>query len=77
MRTLAQTLGLLTVSVDYRLAPAYPHPAQLDDVTTAFRYFITNANRWGVDPERIAVAGLICSLLVLIKSLRYSSCGFY
>lgn len=57
VRTLAKTLGLVTVSVNYRLAPANPHPAQLDDVTAAFRYFITHATQWGVDPERIAIAG--------------------
>ena len=57
VRTLAKTLGLVTVSVDYRRAPAHPHPAQLDDVTTALRYLVTHAHQWGIDPERILVAG--------------------
>ena len=57
VRTLAKTLGLAMVSVVYRRAPAHPHPAQLDDVTTALRYLVTHAHQWGIDPERILVAG--------------------
>lgn len=63
MRTLAKTLGLLTVSVDYRRAPAHPHPAQLDDVATALRYLMVNAHNWGVDPERILVAGTLLNVI--------------
>lgn len=53
----AQDLGLVVVSVDYRLAPQYPFPAAIDDCYEAWRWFIKEAHNLGVDPARIAVSG--------------------
>jgi acetyl esterase/lipase len=43
--------------VDYRLAPAHPFPAALDDCSTALRWLHAQAGPWGVDPTRVAVGG--------------------
>jgi len=54
VRALGASLGAVTASVDYRLAPEDPFPAGLDDVVAAFRWL---ADRPDVDADRIAVAG--------------------
>ena len=53
----ARTLGITVASVEYRLAPAHPAPAALDDVHTAFRWLVDHAAERGIDPERIAIGG--------------------
>jgi len=39
------------------MAPEFPFPAAIDDSTTATKYFLKNAAKYNVDPNRIAVAG--------------------
>ncbi|WP_459547496.1 alpha/beta hydrolase [Nocardia sp. X0981] len=53
-RTVAERLGALAVSVEYRLAPEYPFPAPLEDCYAALRWL---AQRPEVDRDRIAIAG--------------------
>ena len=53
----ARRLGITVASVEYRLAPASPAPAALDDVLTAFRWLVEHAAERGIDPERIAIGG--------------------
>ncbi|PPI26495.1 alpha/beta hydrolase fold domain-containing protein [Rathayibacter sp. AY1B5] len=53
----ARTLGITVVSVDYRLAPAHPAPAAVEDVLAVFDRLVEHAEERGVDPARIAVGG--------------------
>lgn len=51
------TAGFVVVLVDYRLAPAHPFPAALDDSAAAFLWVASNIGRHGGDPSRIVIAG--------------------
>lgn len=49
--------GYVVASPNYRLAPAYKFPAQIEDVKCAIRFLRANAAKYGLDPERIGVLG--------------------
>lgn len=53
-RMVADRLGVIAASVEYRLAPEHPYPAPLDDCYAGLRWLARHPE---VDPERIAVAG--------------------
>jgi acetyl esterase/lipase len=55
--SVADTLGVVVVSVDYRLAPEHPFPAPLEDCYSALLWLADEAGALGVDAERIAVVG--------------------
>jgi len=54
---LARDLGLVVVSVDYRLAPKHPFPAALDDCFDAWKFMLDPAQQLGIDPARLAILG--------------------
>jgi acetyl esterase len=56
-RKLALASSSIVVSVDYRLAPEHPFPAAVDDAYAAVLWVGGNAESFGGDPSRIAVAG--------------------
>lgn len=56
-RALALELSCAVCSVDYRLAPEAPHPAQLNDGCTALRWLQKHAEALRIDPARIALKG--------------------
>ncbi len=49
--------GYLVASINYRLAPQYRFPAQIQDVKCAVRSLRAHAAAWGLDPERIGAWG--------------------
>jgi len=53
----AAQLGLLVVSVDYRLAPRHSFPAGLDDAAAAWHWLHTSAGDLGVDSAHLAIGG--------------------
>ncbi|WP_203657542.1 alpha/beta hydrolase [Actinocatenispora rupis] len=50
---LAKRAGVRGLLFEYRLAPVATHPAQLDDVTAAYRWLLDR----GIEPGHIAVVG--------------------
>jgi acetyl esterase len=51
--------GFVTFSVDYRLAPAFTFPAQIEDVRSAVSWIrqADQVTRYNIDPDRIGVFG--------------------
>ncbi|MFG3381367.1 alpha/beta hydrolase [Streptomyces sp. NPDC047999] len=54
---LVEELGVVAVSVEYRLAPEHPDPAPVEDCYAGVRWMWRHAAELGVDPDRIAVMG--------------------
>jgi acetyl esterase/lipase len=49
--------GWIVVAVNYRLAPGFPWPAQIEDVTRGLGWIKKNIATYGGDPDRVVVAG--------------------
>ncbi|MEI5680801.1 alpha/beta hydrolase [Mesorhizobium sp. CCNWLW179-1] len=56
-RRIASVSGCAVLSVDYRLAPEAPYPAATDDAWTVTQWVAADGSRWGLDTDRIALAG--------------------
>ncbi|MET8848970.1 alpha/beta hydrolase [Amycolatopsis sp. NPDC004625] len=54
---LVDELGIVIVSVDYRLAPEHPFPAPVEDCYAALNWVAAKAGELGIDPDRLGVAG--------------------
>ncbi|MHA5048302.1 alpha/beta hydrolase [Streptomyces sp. SD15] len=50
---IAKAAGARSLVVDFRLAPEHPHPAQLDDAETAYRWLLSQ----GYEPGHIGSPG--------------------
>ena len=55
-RQLAQA-GYVAISINYRLAPQFQYPAQIDDCRAALRWIHQEAGQYQMDPQRVAVYG--------------------
>ena len=54
---LAESIGAVVVSPEYRLAPEHPSPAPGDDCHAGLLWFADHAREFGVDPARVILAG--------------------
>jgi acetyl esterase/lipase len=51
-------LGVVLVSIDYRVAPENPHPAPVEDCFAGLQWVAAHASDLGVDAGRIILAGV-------------------
>jgi acetyl esterase/lipase len=51
--------GIAAVSLKYRLAPAHPAPAGVDDCTATLKLVAASPAELGIDPGRIVVSGVV------------------
>jgi versiconal hemiacetal acetate esterase len=56
-RVISKGAGVVLVSVDYRLAPAYKYPAGLDDCVTAYKWALNNAKALNCTPDQAVIGG--------------------
>ena len=56
-RRIANRVGAVVVSVEYRLAPEHPAPAAIEDAWDALLWSADHAAELGADPNRLAVGG--------------------
>jgi acetyl esterase/lipase len=49
--------GYFVASINYRLAPRFKFPAQIEDVKCAIRFLRANASSFGINPDNIGVWG--------------------
>jgi acetyl esterase/lipase len=56
-KSMAETLGCVIVTVDYRLAPETIFPGNVEDCYAALRWLHEHASEIGADPSRIAIGG--------------------
>lgn len=50
-------LQITVINIDYRLAPEFPFPAGVHDAYDSVKYIHDNANKYCVDPCRMAIGG--------------------
>ncbi len=49
--------GYVAATISYRLSPEAPYPAAIFDVKAAIRWMRSNAEKYDIDPQKIAVSG--------------------
>src|SRR6202044_4228652 len=76
MRLFAETSGAVVYAVDYKLAPEYQWPVQIQEIEFVVRWLIEHAAERGLDPERIALGGdsaggnLTCTVSLKLRDER-------
>jgi triacylglycerol lipase len=62
--------GYVAVSINYRLAPKHPFPAQQQDCHDALRWMHANADKYQIDAQRIAALGYSAGAqMVMLEAL--------
>lgn len=56
-KALAEQVGAVVVSVEYRKAPEFKFPTAHNDSYAAYQWVLANAASLGINPQKIAVAG--------------------
>ena len=56
-RQIARDSDVVVVNVDYRLSPEVRFPTAVNDSYAALRWVVDNAERLGVDPDRVILSG--------------------
>ena len=75
-------LGVVGVSVDYRLAPETPYPGPLEDCYRGLLWAFDHADELGIDRDRIGVmgssagGGLAAALVMLARDRAQMSLAF-
>jgi acetyl esterase/lipase len=80
LRAALNQRGFVVASIDYRLPPGSPWPAQLQDASCAVRFLRAHADALGIDPGRIgawgsSAGGTLVSLLGLAGSTADADAG--
>lgn len=66
--------GYVAISVDYRLAPANPYPAQIEDVQSAVTWAVENAATYDIDVSNIGLYGYSAGAhLALLAGMKDAS----
>jgi acetyl esterase/lipase len=52
-----EEIGMVLVSVEYRLAPEHPHPAPVEDCYAGLTWTAGHADELGIRPDQLLVAG--------------------
>lgn len=69
--------GYLVAAINYRLAPRYKFPAQIEDVKCAVRFLRGNATKYNIDPDNIGAFGDSAGgHLVSLLGLTANNCLF-
>jgi acetyl esterase/lipase len=69
--------GYLVATINYRLAPQYKFPAQIEDAKCAIRFLRANAEKYHLDVDRIGVwGGSAGGHLVALLGLCDAKAGF-
>jgi acetyl esterase/lipase len=75
-QSLAEDVGCVVASIDYRLAPENPFPAGLEDCYSALQWFFESAKSIGVNAKKIAITGecagggLAAQLAVVVRDRK-------
>jgi acetyl esterase len=72
---MARELGVVVVSVEYRLAPENPFPAGLEDCYAGLVWLAKNAEQLGIDADNIVIHGVsagggLCAALAMLARDR-------